>query len=860
MMRFYRTLLRLYPASFRDEYGDELYAAFAARHSDVRGGAGQLTMFVAALADVIPNAVAEHLEILRYDLRYTWRALRRAPAFTVTAVLVVALGVGANTAAFSVADFALLRPLPFPHPNQLVKVWESVPGYGRYEFSPGNYRDLQAGATSFSALGVYVPTAMNLSGRGDPLRVESAAVTATMLPLLGVQPAFGRMFTVADTVAGQSVIVSNSLWRTYFGADESVIGAHVSLDGKSYTVIGVMPATFGFPTRTTALWTTVGFAAGDFDDRGNNYLKVVGRLKPGVTVERALSEANLIAAQAERRYPKDNEHVRASVNALSDEMSQRARLLLIALCGATLCILLLACANLASLLLARASSREREIAVRAALGAGRERLVRQVVTESLMLALLGGIAGVALAVVAVPALARLVPSTLPVNEQPSVDLRVLLFAAATIALTGLAFGIVPALRAGRADSMTALRDGARAGGGRKQRVRAALVSVEVMASLVLLVASGLLVRAMLRIESVDPGIETSDVLTARTALAWPKYAEPLVRERFYNTVLSDLRALPGVSGAAYASFLPIAMGGGIWPVIINGRNLDRNGADKASLRLITPQYFSTLRIPLLRGRDVAETDDAGHPYTAVVSQSFVTRYWPREDPIGKRFTIGLHERTIVGIAGDVRVRGLEIESEPQVYVPSQQVDSGSLVFYTPKDLVIRSSSSPATLIPELRRIVHEADPQQPLSDVRTMDDIVSTETAPRASQLRVLAILAIIALLLSGVGIHGLLSFTVSQRTQEIGVRMALGAETREIVGMIMRQGLTLALLGAVPGIALAYAAGRAMQALLAGVSPSDPVSLTIGLCLCVVATVVGCARPALRAARVDPISALRSD
>ncbi len=859
-MRFYRALLHLYPVSFRSEYGDELVAAFAARHANARGAGALLAMFAAAIADVVPNAAAEHADILRQDLRYTLRALRNAPAFAITAVLVVALGVGANTAAFSVADFALIRPLPFFQPGQLVKVWERTPSYGNLEFSPGNFRDLQAAAKSFSALGAYSGTAVNLVGSGEPMRVESATVTANLLPLIGVQPQFGRLFTAADTVDGQTVILSNTLWQTHFGADENILGKRLTLDGKPYTVIGVMPPSFGFPARTVALWTTMAFATADFDDRGNNYLKVVGRLAPGVTVERALGEANLVAAQAERQFPKVNEHIRATVYKLSDEGSERSRLLLVALCGATLCILLLACANLASLLLARASSREREIALRAALGAGRERLVRQVVTESLVLALMGGIAGVVVAVVSVPALARLVPDSLPVAQLPSVDLRVLFFAAATIALTGLGFGIVPALRAGRANAMQALRDGARAGGGRKQHTRSALVAVEVMASVVLLVSSGLLVRAMLRIQAVDPGFQSSGVLTARTALPLPKYDDPRVREQFFNHVLSGVRALPGVTSAAYASFLPMAMGGGIWPVIIDGRNLSRNGSDKASLRFATPQYFATLRIPLLRGRDVAETDDAAHVYTAVVSQSFATRYFPSQDAIGQRFQIGLHERTIVGIVGDVRVRGLEKESEPQVYVPTQQVDVGSLVFYTPKDLVIRSTAPTAALLPELRRIVREADPQQPISDIRTMDQVVAGETAPRLAQLRVLGMLAIVALLLAGVGIHGLLSFTVSRRTQEIGVRMALGAESGEIVRMVLREALTLTTLGVVPGIALGYAAGRAMQALLAGIRPADPLTLATAVGLCAAATLIGCARPALRASRVDPIAALRAE
>lgn len=859
-MRFYRALLHLYPVSFRAEYGDELAAAFAAQHGDQHGIAGALVVALLAIADIVPNAVAEHLDILRQDLRYTIRSLRNAPAFAITAVLVVALGVGANTAAFSVADFALLRPLPFPNPDQLVKVWERATNYGQLEFSPGNFRDLQAGAASFSALGAYAGSAVNLVGTGEPLRVESATVTANLLPLIGVQPVRGRLFTAADTVDGQAVILSNALWQTQFGADESILGKQLTLDGKPYTVVGVMPATFGFPARTVALWTTMSFATADFEERDNNYLKVVGRLKPGVTVERALADANVIAAQAEQRYPKENEHIRATLYKLGDEMSQRSRLLLLALCGATLCILLLACANLAGLLLARASSREREIAVRAALGAGRERLVRQVVTESLLLALLGGIAGVAVAVVAVPALARLVPDSLPVGQQPSVDLRVLFFAAATIAVTGLGFGVVPALRAGRANAMQALRDGARAGGGRTQRMRSVLVAVEVMASVVLLVSSGLLVRAMWKLQSLDPGFQSAGVLTARTALPMPRYDDPRVRERFFTHVLDGVRALPGVTSAAYTSFLPMAMRGGVWPVSVAGREFHRNGSDMASLRFSTPQFFATLEIPLLSGRDISETDDASHPFVAVVSKSFADQYWPREDPLGKRFTFGLHERTVVGVVGDIRVRGFEQTSEPQVYVPTQQVPVGALTFYTPKDLVIRSTAPAAALLPALRRLVREADPQQPISDVRTMDDVVANETASRLAQLRVLGMLAVVALLLAGVGIHGLLSFTVSRRTQEIGVRMALGAESREIMRMVMREAVLLAIAGIVPGVALAYAAGRAMQALLVGIAPSDPVALSAAVGLCAAATLIGCARPALRASRVDPISALRAE
>ncbi len=859
-MRFYRALLHLYPSSFRAEYGGELVDVFAARRAGERGFGVAVATVLLAIADIVPNAIAEHLEILRQDLRYTRRALRNAPGFAITAVLVVALGVGANTAAFSVADFALLRPLPFPNPDQIVKVWERPPQYGQMEFSPGNFRDLKAGATSFSAIGAYVTTAVNLVGDGDPVRLEASPVTLDVLPLLGAKPFVGRTFSAADTVAGDAVILSYPLWQTQFGSDETLIGRRIVLDGAPHTVIGVMPRGFAFPSRTTALWTPLAFAMEDFDDRANTYLKVVGRLKDGVSVDRARAEANVIAAQAERQFPKANKNTRATLYQLGDEKSERSRLLLMALCGATLCILLLACANLASLLIARAASREREIAVRAALGAGRERLIRQVVTESLTLAAIGGAVGVFVAMLLVPALSRLIPDTLPVGQVPTVDLRILAFAAVTIAVTGLGFGVVPALRAGSPAAMRALRDGARSGGGRKQRVRALLVSVEVMASVVLLVSSGLLVRAMWKLQSLDPGFQTAGVLTARTALPFPRYADPLVRAQYYDRVLASVRALPGVKSAAFTSFLPMAMGGGIWPVIIPGREAPGDGSNRASLRFSTPQFFSALRIPIRRGRDIATTDEATRPYVAVVSESFAEHYWPGEDPLGKHFSIGLHDRLVVGVSGDIRVRGFEQTSEPQVYVSSKQVETGWLIFYTPKDIVIRTTSSTSALVPALRRIVHDADPQQPVSDIRTMDEIVGEQTAPRLAQLRVLGVLAAIALLLAGVGIHGLLSFTVSRRAQEIGVRMALGAESREIVLMVMREGLALALLGILPGVAVAYVAGRAMQALLAGVQPGDGLTIAVAVALCALTTIVGCVRPAMRASRVDPMSALRAE
>jgi predicted permease len=569
-----------------------------------------------------------------------------------------------------------------------------------------------------------------------------------------------------------------------------------------------------------------------------------------------------VAGQLERQFPKENRQTTASVYLLRDDMPQQSRLLLLALSGAAICVLLIACANLANLLMARGLARQKELAVRAAMGAGRERLVRQLITESLVLAAAGGALGVLVAAGAVPLLARLVPMSLPIAQAPTIDLRVLIFAGVLSGLTGIAFGVLPAVRACRQADFGALREGARAGGGRKEHLRSALVIAEVTASVVLLVSAGLLVRALLRIEGTDPGFRRGGVLTLRTALPIPKYDPTARRAGFYTQVLSAVRALPGVSNAAYISFLPMVFRGGIWPITGAGEpvEIQRSGSHQASLRFVTPGFFATLGIPIHRGRDVSESDSMDAPWVAVVSDSFVRRHWPDQDPLGRHFTMAFHDRMVVGVVGDIRVRGLERKSEPQVYLPYRQVPDGWLDWYSPKDLVIHSATGPGTLLPAVRRIIRAADAEQPISNVRTMEDIVDEQTASRTAQVRVLGAFAAIAFLLAGVGIHGLLSFAVSRRTQEIGVRIALGARPGGIVKMIVWQGAVLAGAGVLPGIALAYAAGRAMEGLLAGVRPGDATTFAGAVGLCVLMTVLGSLLPALRAVRIDPIQAIRSE
>jgi putative ABC transport system permease protein len=853
--RIYRILLRLYPASFRGEYDRELAAAF----EDRTAGRHPFAALADAIADVVPNAIAAHVDILRADLRHARRTLARSPGYAITALAVVALGVGANTAAFSVADFVLVRPLPFPHPEQLVRLYERTPGY-QNQLSPGNYKDWKDGTPSFSGMSAFIPTAVNLTGAGEPQRIGAAAVSSDFFSTIGVPALAGRAFVAADTVTAASVVISYELWQTQFGADAGVIGRRVELDGRPFTIIGIMPASFHFPSRDVQLWKTLQFTADELMPRDNTYIDVVARLAPNATVDGARRDLALTTARLERQFPRDNEKTGAAVIRLSDQLSSRNRLLLLALCGASLCILLLACANLANLLLARAASRERELAVRAALGAGRERIVRQILTESAVLTIGGGLAGVVLAVFAVPALAQLVPSSLPVGTQPTVDWRILIAALAAVVVVGIAFTLAPAARAASTRAFAALRQDRRGGGQARQRVRATLVVLEVTASVVLLITSGLLVRAVWKLDQIDPGFDAEHVATLRTALPLPRYDDPHLRASFFDAVLTRVRTLPGVESAAYISWLPFEMGGGIWPVVVNGSESIALSSNAASLRFATPQFFAALDIPIVQGRDVSASDTPGGPFAAVVSESFVRKYWPGEPPLGKHFKFANHDRTIVGVVGDIRVRGLEQTSEPQVYLPYGQQDTTIGSGYTPKELVVRTTLPLATLMPAVRRIVHDIDPLQPISDVRMMSDIVAGETASRVAQLRVLVALTLVALILSAVGIHGLLSFTVSLRAHEIGVRMALGAEASRVGRMVIREGAVLVLIALVPGIALAYAAARGMQALLAGIAPTDPVTFSVAAIVCIVTTLLGSLRPALRATRVDPMTAIRAD
>lgn len=857
-MAFYKLLLLLYPASFRADYEREMKTIFRQqlRRSSL------LSLYL----DVLTSAIGTHWDILRQDLRYTARTFRRSPGFVFTAIAVAALGIGSATAAYTITDHVLLKPLPFPQQDRLVKIWEDLsPGsFKEMEPSPANYRDWKKMSHAFEGMAASRPLEMSLVGEGQPEYLEGSSVTADLLRMLGAQPVLGRLLTPADDKPSSeaTVLLGYAFWQHRFSGQPDVIGRRILLDGAPYTVIGVMPKGFSYPRRDLQIWTAMRFTNSDFVDRSDNYLNVLGKLRPGATIAQAKAEMATIAGRLRREYPKDNEHVAISLVKLHDEVSDRSRLMIYALLGASLCVLLIACTNLANVQLARALVRRQEIELRKALGAGRDRLVRQMMTENGILAAAGGILGVAIAIVAVPMFVKLVPTNLPIAEMPSLDFRVLGFALGLTVLTAILFGVLPAARAAGGRDITRLREGARQGiGGRKELLRSSLVTAEIAICFCLLICSGLLIRALWTLQSVDPGFRVDHLVTMRTALPTPKYDSTARRIAYYEQVLSQIHQLPGVKAAGYTSFLPVVLQGGIWPVSLPGQDVQVDRAfHVASLRFVTPDYFNAMGIPLLRGRNLS-ADSPKTLTVAVVSESFVHEYFPHENPVGHQFTFGFTTRTIVGVVGNVRVRGLERTSEPQVYLPYRQQPDGYLFWYAPKDLAIRySGTTPMDLISQVRRIVASADPEQPVSDVQPASEIIDAETAPRTTQVWVLISFAMLAILLAGLGIYGLLSFTVSSRLQEISVRMAVGAQGSDILGMVLGESMRLAALGALLGIALGYSSGRSLESLLAGVHAGDVTTYAVSAALILVMTLAGSFLPAFRAVRVDPITALRAE
>jgi putative ABC transport system permease protein len=857
-MSLYRALLYLYPAFYRAEYGDELVRTFAARSRRAGGPAGRAALWLRELIDLPRSAVLVHLDVLRQDLAFALRGLRRSPGFAVTAILVAALGIGANTAVFSLTDQVLLRPLPFPSPDRLVQLWEVEEESCCNEASPPNYRDWKQRSHSFSALSAWHSRDANLVGADQPVRLRGVGVGADLLPLLGVHPLRGRLFSAADERPGApgTLVIAHGTWQRVFGGDPDVVGRTIRLDDEAYTVIAVAPPDFAFPSPRTEFWAPIRLSDDDLADRDNNFFKVVGRLAPGVSLAAATKEMEAIGAQLEREYRDTNDQTSVAVQPLHT-VNPQSRLLLAALVGASLCVLVIACINLATLLLTRAIARRKELSVRAALGAGRERVTRQLLTEALLLTLLGGGLGIAFAAAIGPLLAHLVPRELPIVAHRGLDARLVGFALLVTVATGLAFGVVPALRAsGR--RLEGLRDRGLLGGARSA-MRSLLVMAQVAGCLVLLVACGLLLRALLRVQAIDPGFHGAGVLAVQTPLPPQRYQTTALRAGFYSRVLAEVRALPGVESAGYVTWLPLEMGGGIRPVEVPGAVVASVAhRPLASLRFVSADYFATMGIPLRAGRDVVESDTLTARNVAVVSEEFVREHFPDGKPLERTFKFAGEDRTIVGVVGEVRVRGLERQSEPQVYLPHAQAVDGD-TYYAPHELVLRTSRDPYSQLAPVRAIVRRADAEVPLGAVREVSEVVWGQTASRRTQVWLLGAYAALALLLAGIGIHGLLSLAVSQRLSELGLRLAIGAGRREILRLALAHGLRVAAIGAGVGLVLAYAAARSLAAVLAGIEPGDVATFAVAVGAAVLLTVSGTLMPALRVLRVDAARVLLS-
>ena len=795
------------------------------------------------------------------DLRYGLRLLRHAPGFTVVAVGALALGIGANTAIFSTVDAVLLRPLPYTDPDRLVMVWEdaSSSSFPRNTPAPGNFVDWKRRNHVFADMAATKGASANLTADGPPEQVLGRAVTPNFFDVLGVQPMAGRMFTgEEDRTGAQVAVISYALWQRRYAGDTTAIDREILINNQKYTIIGILPRDFAFRDRLMDFWIPIHFAPSDLVNRGSHFLNVVARLKPGVSLTQARENMSDIARQLEAEYPANNTRIGAAVVPMREEAVGKTGIELLVLMAAAGCVLLIACANLAGLLLARGLGRRREMAVRAALGASRARLVRQMIAEGALTALAGGLFGVLLAPVGMKVLATLVPTALPATAIPAVDGRVLGFAVLLSLLTGVGFSIMPAWQASRVSMNDALKQGGRGGiGGAAAGTRDALVVLEVAAALVLMVGAGLMLQTVARLRAIDIGFRPGHLLTVRTTLPRTRYQDPDKRIGFYHRVLQGVRALPGVENAAYGSVLPFRSIGNTQSYQIEGR--DRLPGD-ALLRVTSGEYLQTLGVRLAEGRLLQTSDTELTVPVVVINQTLARLYFPNESPLGHRlamFSIPPAWRTIVGVVRDIHERGYELAMKAGVYIPFEQFkDTWAL----PESLVVRTTGDPASLTSAVRRVVSQIDPEQPVAAIATMDEIVALDVADRHQQMTLLTAFAALALLLASLGLYGLLAYTVTQRSREIGLRMALGASAPRVVSMVVLRSAALSAAGLALGLAGAWLLAGAMSKILYGVAATDPGTyIAVALLLGAIAAAASWV-PARRAVRIDPIVVLREE
>jgi predicted permease len=796
------------------------------------------------------------------DLKFAIRMLAKSPGFTLVAVLTLALGIGANTAIFSIVNAVLLRPLPFQDSAQLVLMRETYKGVGNVSVSYPNFLDWRQQSHSFSSMAVINNVAFNLSGVPQPENIGGYAVSPNFLALVGVRPVLGREFLPSEEKPGTApvILLSYQLWQSHLGADPAVIGRSITLDGRSFSIVGILPPAFRLLDRTDVL-VPIGVFAADLTDRGERGdTDVVGRLSPGVRLSQAAVEMNTITARLAAQYPQTNHGFGAHLESFREAFSGDTRLAVLVLFGAVVFVLLIACVNVANLFLVRGAARAREIALRQAFGASRGRLIRQMLTESLVLAFCGGVLGIILGAWGVSSLGYLLPADSLQTMGVRMDLSVFLFAAVIIVLVALAFGLIPALQATLPDLQATLKEGGRSATSTsaQHRLRGALAIAETALALVLLVGAGLMLKSLYHLIQVSPGFQPARVLYMEMDLRTDQYSKDPAILNFWQQVLDRVRVIPGVESVALGTVVPLTGNHRRSDITIEGLPTPGPGEfPHPDRHNVSATYLTTMGIPLLRGRNFSEADNETAPDVALINSTMARRFWTDGDPIGKRFLWGHPGKdekwiTIVGVVADTKLYGLDNPARLEVYSPYRQRPSADM------NLVVRSTMDPASLTSAIRASVAAIDKDQPIFDVHTMQQLVDDSISTRRLTLVLLGIFSALALILAAIGIYGVMAYSVALRTQEIGIRMALGAQQKDVLRLILGQGARIAFFGVTIGLVAAAALARLLSSLLFSVSASDPITFAAVSILLVAIALLACYIPARRALRVDPIIALR--
>jgi predicted permease len=873
--RWYQRLLRLYPRDFRDEFGGEMTRMYR----DLEREESSWSLWSSLVVDLVRTAPSEHLRMLKQDLRHAWRGLRRTPVITATAVLTLALGVGASTAVYSVVHAVLLRPLPYPDADRLVELFEEDRKAGAgFRVSALNYLTWTERSENFEAIGAFGSTGLTLTDVGDPNLLRGSLVTTSLFRVLRVPPLVGRILQPEDEQRGSSrvVVLSEPLWRSRFGADPQIIGRPITLDGERHHVVGVMPRAFREVGRTQVgatadaqIFLPMGIDRAQ-ENRGNHTLRVVGRLRRGVTLEQARDEMRAVAAAMEQEFPATNTNWGVRIDTLSDTMldPQVKRSLLLVL-GAVAIVFLIASANVANLLLARGTQRHTELAVRTALGAGRSRLVRQLLTESGCLAVISGATGVFVAAVTHPLVRALVPPTLPRLDEMRVDVNLLAFGLLISIASALVFGVVPALRASRLDLSRSLTYVGRATvDPSRVRLRQTLIVTQIALATTLLVGAVLLLQSFVRLQRVPLGFEPEGVLTARVSLPRSGYPDAGRAAQFYERLVTTLQGSGQLRTVAVATSAPFAPGvrAGFRPPdrgqVSAGGSGNQIAAEYAAEHIVSGDYFRVLGVPQLAGRSFNELDNAGSTAVAVVSQRLARMFWPDTNPLGQTLERGGRLYEVVGVVGDIRgsdtqgPRGGGPDREPRaaVYFAATQLPQRTMT------LLVRPRGEPTGVIASIREAVRQLDSTLPLQQVRLLRDWFADSVAPTRLTTTLATVFAVSALLLTSVGIYGVLAYTVASRTKEIGVRMAMGATRRRVMGLVLRDGMTWAGSGILVGLIGAFAAARLIATLLFDVPAHDPVTYATAGGVVALVALMACAIPAARAVRIDPTMAMRTE